>query len=76
MRPQVLSALLTTVLELVQCLLSTPISLRYYKVLPRNTSVRHGNAGADWCRILYRNYLGGKLADRSVNGTLKGFCCC
>ena len=24
------------------------------KYYPRNTGVRHGNAGADWCRILYR----------------------
>ncbi|RIF60730.1 hypothetical protein CUA49_21150 [Shigella boydii] len=42
MRPQVLSALLTTVLG---------AGAKYY---PRNTGVRHGNAGADWCRILYR----------------------
>lgn len=49
MRPQVLSALLTTVLGAgAMFTLYTYLSgtTKYY---PRNTSVRHGNAGADWC---------------------------
>ncbi len=54
MRPQVLSALLTTVLGA-----GAMYSLHLYlsgtaKYYPRNTGVRHGNAGADSCRILYR----------------------
>ncbi len=51
MRPQVLSALLTTVLGAgAMFTLYTYISgtAKHY---PRNAGVRHGNAGADWCRI-------------------------
>ncbi len=56
MRPQVLSALLTTVLGAgamftLYTYISLPGTAKYY---PRNTGVRHGNAGADSCRILYR----------------------
>lgn len=55
MRPQVLSALLTTVLGAgAMFTLYTYISPGTAKYYPRNTGVRHGNAGADWCRIFYR----------------------
>ncbi|MCS5934828.1 MFS transporter [Klebsiella variicola subsp. variicola] len=40
---------------------------------PRFIAVYYRDAGADWRWFSLGNYLGGKFADRSVSGTLKGF---
>lgn len=55
MRPQVLSALLTTVLGAgAMFTLYTYISPVLQSITHATPVFRHGNAGADWCRILYR----------------------
>ncbi len=74
LRPQVLSALLTTVLGAgAMFTLYTYISPVLNTLTPRFIAVYNRDAGADWRRFSLGNYLGGKFADRSVSGTLKGF---
>ncbi|EKE6972956.1 MFS transporter, partial [Shigella boydii] len=70
MRPQVLSALLTTVLG------AGAMFTLYTYISPVLQSITHATpvfVTAMLVRFSIGNYLGGKLADRSVNGTLKGF---
>lgn len=74
MRPQVLSALLTTVLG------AGAMFTLYTYISPVLQSITHATpAFVTGMLVLIGvgfsigNYLGGKLADRSVNGTLKGF---
>jgi DHA1 family inner membrane transport protein len=40
---------------------------------PTPSAVCHRDAGADWRRLFAGQLSGGKFADRSVSGTLKGF---
>ncbi|XPE47239.1 MFS transporter [Shigella flexneri] len=72
-RPQVLSALLTTVLGAGQCLHSTPTFHRY--CIPSRMLVPASSPMLVLIGVGFSigNYLGGKFADRSVSGTLKGF---
>ena len=74
MRPQVLSALLTTVLG------AGAMFTLYTYISPVLQSITHATPVFVTAMLVLigvgfsiGNYLGGKLADRSVNGTLKGF---
>lgn len=74
MRPQVLSALLTTVLG------AGAMFTLYTYISPVLQSITHVTPVFVTAMLVLigvgfsiGNYLGGKLADRSVNGTLKGF---
>ncbi|HCN5770277.1 TPA: MFS transporter, partial [Escherichia coli] len=74
MRPQVLSALLTTVLG------AGAMFTLYTYISPVLQSIAHATPVFVTAMLVLigvgfsiGNYLGGKLADRSVNGTLKGF---
>ena len=67
MRPQVLSALLTTVLG------AGAMFTLYTYISPVLQSITHAMLVLIGVGFSIGNYLGGKLADRSVNGTLKGF---
>ncbi len=72
MRPQVLSALLTTVLGAGATLYTyiSPVLQSITHVTPVFVTAMLVLIGVGFS---IGNYLGGKLADRSVNGTLKGF---
>ena len=74
MRPQVLSALLTAVLG------AGAMFTLYTYISPVLQSITHATPVFVTAMLVLigvgfsiGNYLGGKLADRSVNGTLKGF---
>ena len=74
MRPQVLSALLTTVLG------AGAMFTLYTYIAPVLHEITHATPLFVTAMLVLigvgfsiGNYLGGKLADRSVNGTLKGF---
>lgn len=74
MRPQVLSALLTTVLG------AGAMFTLYTYISPVLQSITHATPVFVTAMLVLigvgfsiGNYLGGKLADCSVNGTLKGF---
>ncbi|AFJ47385.1 MFS transporter [Shimwellia blattae] len=74
MRPQVLSALLTTVLG------AGAMFTLYTYIAPVLGTITHASAGFVTAMLVLigvgfslGNYLGGRLADRSVTGTLKGF---
>ncbi|HFZ8996706.1 TPA: MFS transporter [Citrobacter freundii] len=74
LRPQVLSALLTTVLG------AGAMFTLYTYIAPVLHSITHATPVFVTAMLVLigvgfsiGNYLGGKLADRSVNGTLKGF---
>ena len=74
MRPQVLSALLTTVLGAgAMFTLYTDISPVLHKITHATPAFVTGMLVLIGVGFSIGNYLGGKLADRSVNGTLKGF---
>jgi DHA1 family inner membrane transport protein len=73
-RPQVLSALLTTVLG------AGAMFTLYTYISPVLHSITHATSGFITLMLVLigvgfsiGNYLGGKFADRSVSGTLKGF---
>lgn len=74
MRPQVLSALLTTVLGAgAMFTLYTYISPVLHTITHATPAFVTGMLVLIGVGFSIGNYLGGKLADRSVNGTLKGF---
>ncbi|WP_024550096.1 MFS transporter [Siccibacter turicensis] len=73
-RPQVLSALLTTVLGAgAMFTLYTYIAPVLHHVTNASPAFVTGMLVLIGVGFSLGNYLGGKLADRSVNGTLKGF---
>ena len=74
MRPQVVSALLTTVLGAgAMFTLYTYIAPVLHKVTDATPAFITGMLVLIGVGFSIGNYLGGRLADRSVNGTLKGF---
>ncbi|QMD25059.1 MFS transporter [Citrobacter freundii] len=74
MRPQVVSALLTTVLGAgAMFTLYTYISPVLHSITHATPVFVTGMLVLIGVGFSIGNYLGGKLADRSVNGTLKGF---
>lgn len=74
MRPQVVSALLTTVLGAgAMFTLYTYISPLLHSITHATPVFVTGMLVLIGVGFSIGNYLGGKLADRSVNGTLKGF---
>lgn len=74
MRPQVVSALLTTVLGAgAMFTLYTYISPVLHSITHATPAFVTGMLVLIGVGFSIGNYLGGKLADRSVNGTLKGF---
>lgn len=74
MRPQVLSALLTTVLGAgAMFTLYTYISPVLHTITHATPAFVTGMLVLIGIGFSIGNYFGGKLADRSVNGTLKGF---
>lgn len=74
MRPQVVSALLTTVLGAgAMFTLYTYISPVLHTITHATPAFVTGMLVLIGVGFSIGNYLGGRLADRSVNGTLKGF---
>lgn len=74
MRPQVVSALLTTVLGAgAMFTLYTYIAPVLHKITDATPAFTTGMLVLIGVGFSIGNYLGGRLADRSVNGTLKGF---
>ncbi|QMI05075.1 MFS transporter [Citrobacter sp. RHB25-C09] len=74
MRPQVLSALMTTVLGAgAMFTLYTYIAPVLHSITNATPAFVTGMLVLIGVGFSIGNYLGGKLADRSVNGTLKGF---
>ncbi len=73
MRPQVLSALLTTVLGAGAMFTLYAYISPVLQNIARDAGIDHGNAGADWCRFSMVAILAANWQIVSVNGTLKGF---
>lgn len=74
MRPQVVNALLTTVLGAgAMFTLYTYIAPVLHKITDATPAFTTGMLVLIGVGFSIGNYLGGRLADRSVNGTLKGF---
>lgn len=76
-RPQVLTALLTTVLGagamFTLYTYISPVLQHITEATPLFVTVMLVLIGVGFS---IGNYLGGKFADRSESATLKGFCCC